>query len=105
MSDEQKNRPVESHRDGAVEVAIWRRDTEKGPVFNTERTRSYQDQEGNWRKTHSIPERDLLKAARLDQRAYESIQQMRDQERTAYVGRQSEQQSDRVRSQRSKRDR
>ena len=87
MSDQsqENNRPVDSHRDGAVEVAIWRRETEKDPVFNTERTRSYKDQEGNWQKTHNIPERDLLKAARLDQRAYESIQQMRDQDRVKYV--------------------
>ena len=84
------NQPVAKHRDGAVETAVWRRDTDKGPVFNTERTRSYQDKEGNWQKTHAIPERDLLKAARLDQKAYESIQQLRDQERANYVGQQTE---------------
>ncbi len=87
MTDQsqENNRPVDSHRDGAVEVAIWQRETEKGPVFNTERTRSYQDKDGNWQKTHSIPERDLLKAARLDQKAYESIQQIRKQERAKYI--------------------
>ncbi len=92
MSEQQKqdaNRPVAKHRDGAVEVAIWRRETDNGPVFNTERSRSYRDQEGNWQSTSVIPERDLLKAARLDQRAYESIQQMRDQERAKYVGQQT----------------
>ncbi|MEL6171285.1 MAG: hypothetical protein AAFQ04_01705 [Pseudomonadota bacterium] len=90
MSDDQKNRPVASHRDGAVEIAIWMRETDKGPVFHTERTRSYQDQDGNWRKTHSIPERDLLKAARLDQKAYESIQQLREQERAKYIQQQKQ---------------
>ena len=82
---QEKKHPVQSHRDGAVEVAIWRRETDTGPVFNTERTRSYRDQDGNWQKTHAIPERDLLKAARLDQRAYESIQQMRNQDRAKYI--------------------
>jgi hypothetical protein len=83
------NRPIVKHRDGAIEVAIWRRETDKGSVFNTERSRSYRDQDGNWQKTSVIPERDLLKAARLDQRAYESIQQVRDQERAKYVQQQS----------------
>lgn len=91
MSDHQQDtsRPIAKHRDGAVEVAIWRRETDNGPVYNTERSRSYRDQDGNWQKTSVIPERDLLKAARLDQKAYESIQQMRDQERAKYVEKQS----------------
>lgn len=74
-------RPIEKHRDGAIEVAIWRRETEKGFVFNTERSRSYLDKDGNWQKTNVIPERDLLKAARLDQKAYETIQNLRERGR------------------------
>ncbi|MEQ6249902.1 hypothetical protein ABMC89_13490 [Sulfitobacter sp. HNIBRBA3233] len=91
MSDHQEDtsRPITKHRDGAVEVAIWRRETDNGPVYNTERSRSYRDQDGNWQNTSVIPERDLLKAARLDQKAYESIQQMRDQERAKYVEQQT----------------
>jgi len=77
----EKTRPIDKHRDGAIEVAIWRRKTEKGFVFNTERSRSYLDQDGNWQKTSVIPERDLLKAARLDEKAYETIQMLRERER------------------------
>ena len=90
QQDNSENRPIKSHRDGGVEVAIWRRETDKGPVFNTERTRSYQDKEGNWQKTHSIPERDLLKAAKLDARAYERIHQMRRQDRDHYIQQQEQ---------------
>lgn len=81
-------RPVQSLRDGTLEVAIWRRETEKGPVFNTERKRSYRNKDGEWQKSSVIPERDLLKAAHLDQKAYESIQQLRDKERSQYVEKQ-----------------
>ncbi len=81
QSKEQSRRPIDKHRDGAIEVAIWKRETEKGFVFNTERTRSYVDQDGNWQKTSVIPERDLLKAARLDEKAYETIQMLREKER------------------------
>ena len=89
MTDKQdgENRPAATHRDGSLEVAIWRRDTDKGPVFNTERTRSYQDPDGNWRKTHAIPERELLRAARLDQKAYESILKLREQARSGRLER------------------
>lgn len=76
---EEDRRPKVRHRDGLVEVAIWEKDTDEGLVYNTERTRSYRDEEGKWKKTHSIPERDLLKAARLDQKAYESIARLRQQ--------------------------
>ncbi|WP_282091460.1 hypothetical protein [Epibacterium ulvae] len=76
---EESRQPKLRHRDGLVEVAVWERDTEKGTVYNTERTRSFHDSDGNWKKTHSIPERDLLKAARLDQKAYESIAKLKQQ--------------------------
>jgi len=81
----QKNHPVAKHRDGALESAVWKHETDKGPVFNVERTRSYKDKDGNWQKTHIISERDLLKAARLDQKAYESIQELRAPNREKYI--------------------
>ena len=81
MSEEKEEdrHPRVRHRDGLVQVAVWEKETNKGPVYNTERTRSYRDEDGKWQKTHSIPERDLLKAARLDQKAYESIARLRQQ--------------------------
>lgn len=89
MSDQgTPKRPVQSHRDGAIEVTIWKQDGDKGPHYNTERTRSYRDKNGDWQKTHSIPERDLLRAARLDEKAYESIQAMRTKDRAHYVDQQ-----------------
>ncbi|ALG91164.1 MULTISPECIES: hypothetical protein [Actibacterium] len=88
MSDkENSNKPVQTHRYGPIEVAIWQKDTDDGPVFNTERTRSYRDKDGSWQKSHSIPEKYLLTAARLDQKAFEAIQQIRDQEREKRLGR------------------
>ena len=48
MSDEAKNRPIETLRDGAIEVSIWEKQTETGTAYNTQRSRSYQDQEGQW---------------------------------------------------------
>ncbi len=81
-NDDEKRRPVETLRDGAIEVSIWGRETENGTMYNTQRARSYQDQEGNWKRTNAIPERDLLRAGRLDEMAYASIQKLREQDRT-----------------------
>ena len=81
MEKETNKRPVETLRDGAIEVSIWKREGERGSAYNTQRTRSYQDQDGNWQKTNGIPERDLLRAARLDEMAYSSIQKLREQDR------------------------
>lgn len=91
MSDHNQgtNRPIAKHRDGPLETAIWKRETDKGPVYNTERSRSYQDKDGNWQRTNVIPERDLLRAARLDEKAYETIQDFRERDRAAYVAEQS----------------
>lgn len=81
MSEDEKKRPVETLRDGAIEVSIWEKQTETGTAYNTQRSRSYQDQEGQWKRTPAIPERDLLRAARLDELAYGSIQKLREQDR------------------------
>ncbi len=81
MSEEKKKRPIETLRDGAIEVSIWQRETDRGQSYSTQRTRAYQDKEGNWQRSSAIPERDLLRAARLDEQAYSSIQALREQDR------------------------
>jgi len=84
-------KPFEKHRDGALECAIWRRETDKGVLYNTELKRSYRDDQGNWQSSHAIPDRDLLKAARLQEQAYGSIQKARAHDRSNYVERQKAQ--------------
>lgn len=79
------NRPFDRHRDGALECAIWRKETDKGVMYNTELKRSYQDQQGAWQTSHTIPDRDLLRAARLQEQAYGTIQKAREQDRAQYV--------------------
>lgn len=78
-------KPYDKHQDGALEIAIWKRDTDKGTLYNTELKRSYKDERGEWQTTHAIPERDLLKAARLQERAYTSIQMAREYDRVQYM--------------------
>jgi len=80
------NKPYDKHRDGALEIAIWKRKVvDKGTLYNTELKRSYKDERGEWQTTHAIPERDLLKAARLQEQAYTSIQMAREYDRSQYM--------------------
>lgn len=75
------NRPVENFRDGAIQVAVWPRQGPKGTFYEIERTRSYKDRDDKWQKTPLISERDMLKARRLEDQAYEAIQRLKDQDR------------------------
>ncbi len=90
------SKPYEKHRDGALEIAIWKRKiADKGAVYNTELKRSYKDERGEWQTTHAIPERDLLKAARLQEQAYTSIQMAREYDRVLYMEQQKQRQNER----------
>lgn len=75
------NRPVENFRDGAIQVAVWPRQGQNGTFYEIERTRSYKDKDDNWQKTTLISERDMLKARRLEDQAYEAIQRLKEQDR------------------------
>jgi len=81
----QRKRPIEEHRDGRLKAAIWENLGEKGKAYNTTLSYSYRDKEGSWRDTNSIPGHELLKAARLAEMAYASVQRLKEQDRAVYI--------------------
>lgn len=86
MTDQaEKQKPVKTLRDGRLTAAIWANRGERGPIYNATFSYSYQDKEGNWKDTTSIPGHELLKAANLAQNAYASVARLKDQDRAAYV--------------------
>lgn len=51
-------RPVASFKQGGVEVAVWRNQTEKGEMYNTTIRNSYKDDSsGEWKETTSFSPR------------------------------------------------
>lgn len=76
-----KTKPIESFRDGAIQVAIWPRTGPNGIFYEIERSRSYKDKNDEWQKTTLISERDMLKARYLEEQAYTAIQRLKDQDR------------------------
>jgi hypothetical protein len=59
-----KEKPVHKLRDGAIEVAIWRNEGEKGPWYSVTATRSYKQGE-EWKQSDSFGQDDLLALAKL----------------------------------------
>ena len=70
MSEKTKTRPVETLRDGAMKAAIWRNESENGPFFAVTFARTYKDGEGALHDTDSFSGAQLLRLARLADKAY-----------------------------------
>lgn len=67
------NKPLQTLRDGAIKVTIWRNDRESGAFYNAELSRTYKDEQGNFCDAHSFSGSELLRAARLMHIAYDEI--------------------------------
>ncbi|HYV35776.1 MAG TPA: hypothetical protein VE988_08740 [Gemmataceae bacterium] len=54
-------------------MSVWRQDSEKGPWFNVNLSRSYKNAEGSWQTSTSFGVRDLLEVAKLCDMAHTYI--------------------------------
>ena len=81
----EKREPVDKLYDGRLTAAIWENKGDNSKFYNVTLKYSYKDQEGKWRDTSSIPGNELLKAARLAELAYGSVQRLKDQDRAEYI--------------------
>jgi hypothetical protein len=64
MATNEKTKPAHTLRDGAIEVAIWRNDGEKGSWYSVTHRRSYKVGE-EWKDSDSYGTDDLLHLAKL----------------------------------------
>lgn len=71
MTNANKQRPVETLRDGAVKAAIWKNEGDNGVFFNVTFARTYKNGDGNLHDTDSFSGTQLLKLARLADKAYD----------------------------------
>jgi hypothetical protein len=71
MSDETKQRPVETLRDGSIKASIWKNEGEKGTFFAVTFARTYEDKDGKLQDTNSFSGVELLRLARLADKAYD----------------------------------
>ena len=75
MSNNAGNGPVDTLRDRSIKASIWRNETEKDGrkrvFFTTSYSRTYEDDDGNLRDSHSFSGAQNLQVARLAQKAYD----------------------------------
>ncbi len=77
----ERDRPKEVLRDGNLKASIWRNESEKGPFYAASFARTYQDQNGEPRDTHSFSGTDLLRVSELARKAYERTNDLRREDR------------------------
>lgn len=70
MSEDTKNRPAETLREGSLKAAIWRNESERGAYHSVTLARTYKDQEGNFHDTSSFRAQDMLGVAELARQAH-----------------------------------
>ena len=72
------NEPVARVKDGMLQIAIWKNESEKGRGFYSTSAvqRSYKDDAGNYHETTSLSGTQLLQAARLYAQAYDRIRDL-----------------------------
>ncbi|MEM8500654.1 MAG: hypothetical protein AAF542_21750 [Pseudomonadota bacterium] len=71
-------KPVLNINDGTVSASIWRNETEDGKVyFNATVKNAYKGNDENWHDTNSYNNDQLLKLARVANKAYDAALELR----------------------------
>lgn len=69
--------PEDTLRDAHLKASIWRNEGEKGAYYTTTLARTYKDEQGNPRDTHSFSNNDLLRVAELARGAYSRANELK----------------------------
>lgn len=75
------NQPRATLRDGALKATIWKNPTEKGHFYSVDFSRTYMQGE-TYKDSHSYSGSEPLQLARLAQKAYDLIAQIRAAEKS-----------------------
>jgi hypothetical protein len=76
MTTSKHNQPIDQIRDGALKATIWANTGEKGVYYSVSIARTYRTENG-YNETNSFRGADLLKLARLAQKAYDRTAELR----------------------------
>jgi hypothetical protein len=74
------NKPVHTVRHRSIKGTIWKNETSNGPMYNVIVVRSYRQDNGEWKDTHSIGYDDLMNVAALMYEAHAYISSLRAKE-------------------------
>jgi hypothetical protein len=82
----QTNKPALTIRDGSISATIWRNESEKGSFYSVTFGRTFKDAKGDFRTSDSFSGTQLLRLARLADRAYEQSAALREQDKMSFSG-------------------
>ena len=71
------NKPIDTIQDGRITAKIWKNIGEKGIRYSVLISRFYQDQEGKYHDTTTFSNGELLRVARLANKAYDRVAELR----------------------------
>jgi hypothetical protein len=74
------NKPLHTVRHRSIKATIWKNETANGPMYNVTIVRSYRDDSGEWKDSHSIGYDDLMNVAALMYEAHAYISSLRAKE-------------------------
>lgn len=74
------NPPVQTLRDGFLAATIWRNLGDNGNFYSVEFSRTYKDDENQYHDSHSFSGSEPLRLARLAEKAYDRIVELRQQD-------------------------
>lgn len=77
QAPQESNGPADVLRDGNVKATIWRNERENGPSYNTTFARTWQDESGAYRDSHSFSGTELLRVSELARSAYARSNELR----------------------------
>ena len=80
-SQPEPNRPEDVLRDGNIKATIWKNERENGPSFSTIFARTWQDEKGEYRDSHSFSGTELLRVSELARGAYARTNELRQEHR------------------------
>jgi hypothetical protein len=76
MSNETKTRPVETLRDGEIKAAIWKNESENGPFHSVTFARTFKNGQDEYQDSDSFSGSQLLRLARLAEKAYDRTRKL-----------------------------
>ena len=71
-----KNKPVKTLRDGGLKASIWLNEYEDRVFYTVTFARSYKKPDNSFADAHNYTSTDLLRLAKLAERAHEAIREM-----------------------------
>jgi len=78
---QEANGPADVLRDGNIKATIWKNERENGPTYNTTFARTWQDESGAYRDSHSFSGTELLRVSELARGAYARTNELRQEHR------------------------